>query len=509
MAAQPMFRFTLNKKPVVSSYGGCGVQLNQHALAPVSLDFLPTKPAVDSPAFNALKADMEAKIRALAPHIVRIFFNEDHEGVPLDPSQPKSAVNKAQGPEQKTRWASFVETVRIADSAGAKINVTWHGGSLADGVRATKMERFANVLDHLVKSGRTNLQWATIRNEPNTNGSKLTPKQLGDAYKLLDGFLVARGIRSQVRLMGGDLQEGSTKVGNPINQERWFREFAQNMPNVAFDSISTHIYWPYDTTGRFEKRLNDVLNILNRFSAKKGDGKTLHYNMPVYVTEFGPRSADFKHPGVIDPGNYHGPKTKQNPSGLIPMYKTTIAPFQAAWFQLRALELGYAGLIKWDCQFGIYDVKEKTVRAYHALSRPDPKKPTVWQVWPMYHLLRLFTLTTELGWKVFTYNGPPGGGRKHVVAFKSPGTAMTVIGLSEEGGHENAAPAAPLSYEIDGLTKNARYRLLIWNKGGRGGLVLEPAPVVANANGHAIVKNIPKRAVFALTSKELPSDLGG
>ena len=63
-------------------FGGFGVQLNQHALAPQSMAFLPKASTKDAAAQEALVADLKAKIRTLAPHAVRIFFNNDQEGVP-------------------------------------------------------------------------------------------------------------------------------------------------------------------------------------------------------------------------------------------------------------------------------------------------------------------------------------------------------------------------------------------------------------------------------------------
>ena len=179
--------------------------------------------------------------------------------------------------------------------------------------------------------------------------------------------------------MGGDLKEGSPKLSSPLHQRFWFEEFAKVGKEVEFDSLSTHIYWNYDATKRFHDRLDNVRHDLNRLTGNLNDrdSPTLKYPVPIYVTEFGTRSPDFASPGVIDPGNFHGEQ------GKVPMYKTTIAPFQAAWFQIVAAQMGYAGMLKWDCQFGIYDNNNK-VREYHAVGRPDPGQPTAWQVWPMY-----------------------------------------------------------------------------------------------------------------------------
>ena len=154
-----MAEFTVKQSPVlVQRFGGFGVQLNQHALAPQSLAFLPKESTKDAAAQEALVADLKAKIRTLAPQAVRIFFNNDQEGVPFDTAKPQSPVNRPQGPKQKERWASLVDTVKFASDIGAAVNITWQGGSLADNARATAMTRFANVLQGLVEGGAENLR---------------------------------------------------------------------------------------------------------------------------------------------------------------------------------------------------------------------------------------------------------------------------------------------------------------------------------------------------------------
>jgi hypothetical protein len=307
MAAPIVSKFQLNPRPV-QVFGGCGVQLNQHSLAQVTLDALPKGSSKDADALEALRADLHAKVRRLAPQVVRIFFNNDQQGVPFDEKKPRTAINKPQGPGQKNRWASFVDTVKLADEIGALINITWQGGSLQSAeIRKTAMTRFANALQLLVDDRVENLRWVTVRNEPNTAPGRLKPADLGDAYRRLDRLLVARGLRKQIALMGGDLKEGSRESSSPINQKLWFEAFARHMPDVVFDSISTHIYWNYNSPKRFQTRLDDVRHFLNALSTKDGDNQQVHYHLPVYVTEFGVRGPDFNTKGVIDPGNFHGP----------------------------------------------------------------------------------------------------------------------------------------------------------------------------------------------------------
>ena len=483
-----MAEFTLRNAPVVvRSFGGFGVQLNQHVFAKQTLDLVP----------EGTKDDLKAKIRALAPHVVRIFWSNDQEGVPLDPSRPRSPVNRPQGPLQKNRWESFVEVVAFAQEIGATINLTWQGGSLVtEQDRTTAAARLANVIEILVKGGATNLRWVTIANEPNTPPGrppqKMTPERNGATYRKLAALLEAKGLRGQVRFMGGDLIEGPD-APSPYNQAVWFAHLAENMQNLV-DAVSAHIYWDYDAVPRFEKRLTDVCRILNGHTSQP-QAKTLQYAGPVFITEYGTRSKDRNPKLGVDPGNFHGGTT------VTPLCETRISAFQAAWFQIRAAQLGFAGMLKWDCHFGKYD---KGSQQYYVIG-PDRNGRKGWALQPGYHLLRLFTITTAAGWKVLQVvpeQPVPGSGTKHLVAFAGPGATMTVIGLDEGGSRADKAPPTPVRYEIGGLPPG-RYDLVVWNKDGRGGLVIDQ-PVTVTAAGVAPI-SVPMRSVFALTSKELPA----
>jgi hypothetical protein len=486
--------FELKASPIlVKSFGGCGVQLNHHTFAKQTMDANVPQSSLD---------DLKQKVRALSPHVVRIFYNNDHDGVPFDESLPSSPVNVRQGPVQKDRWASFVETVKLAQDIGATINVTWQGGKLVtEQQRKTAAARLASVLEILVKGDAKadNLRWLTIANEPNTvpkkgNPQNMTPPRLGATYRELDKLLTAKGLRKQIRFMGGDLIEGSRLPDSPFNQAKWFAHMDKNMQGV-FDTFSTHIYWDYDTTARFEQRLADVRDILNTLAGKPHQ-ETLQYPLPVFVTEFGTRSKDRGVKGVVDPGNFIDGGSK------IPLTQTNVAAFQAAWFQIRAAELGFTGLLKWDCYFGRYD---KGKQAYSAIGPPGPPAaPKEWQLFPMYHLLRLFTITTVPGWKVLSLArnpAAPGSGTKHMVAFQGPGD-LTILGLDERGAPRNTVSSMQVPYEIGGLSGKGPFQLALWNKAG-GGTLHRESQVKADAAG--VVKiNVPLHSVFALTTKALP-----
>ena len=130
---------------VVPSLGGYGVQFNQHVYAAIT------------PAPPGSLPGLEAKVKALEPQLVRIFFNDQQEAA-------------------EDKMASFVETVGLAQEAGATINITYQTATRAKSKPAEYMAEFAAVLDDLVRvRGFTNVRWVTIQNEPNYDGSDAGP----------------------------------------------------------------------------------------------------------------------------------------------------------------------------------------------------------------------------------------------------------------------------------------------------------------------------------------------
>ena len=110
--------------------------------------------------------------------------------------------------------ASFVETVELAQQAGATINITYQTATNAKSQPDKYMGEFAAVLDDLVRTrGFTNVRWVTIQNEPNT--TLVTQAQYNALYRALHAQLVdARspgsdrpdGRRSRREQLGGRLE---------------------------------------------------------------------------------------------------------------------------------------------------------------------------------------------------------------------------------------------------------------------------------------------------------------
>jgi len=433
--------FQLSDEVLVPSHTGWGAQFNQHLYAEI------TGAPQDS------LADLEQKVVGLEPQLVRLFYNDRYAR------------------EKPDQLESFLRTGELAQRTGAVVNVTWQSGPEAYTTDpAGFMARFADVLDTLVTvRGVSKLRWVTIQNEPNTpkqpkqKEKVVTPDKLADLYRRLDQLLEAKGLRRQIRFMGGDLIR--------TNQELWFDHMAQNLHDVL-DAYSVHVYWDYWQPRKFQGRLVTVKKIVDELP--EGGRK------PLFVTEFGVRGRH-REPNKHDPGDFEDDT---------PLGKSTIAAFQQAWFRILAAQLGYVGTVVWDCFSAKYD-KTGTL-AYSGIGPAEEG----WPLYPSYWALRLMTMSTDPGWQVraITSQAPS---TKHLAAFASDAGELTIFGLDARGAQ--ADDATPEPYSIGGLTPDETYSLLVWNRGGGGKNVVEE-PVVADAEGVARLA-APRRGVFALTTK--------
>jgi putative glycosyl hydrolase len=386
-------------------------------------------------------ATLGQKVDALAPRIVRIFF-------------PVQALTDWQ------RLASFQQVVRMAQAAGSTIEVTWSGGYANID---SNMSRFASALADLVDSGVTNLRWVSLLNEPNSDAWN-PPVPLATyerMYRTLDVALRGQGVRDQVHLMGGDLVQ--------TNQKTWLTYMAQHMSDVL-DAYSIHIYWDYWDTAKLESRLNEVKAIDLATGPR-----------PIYVTEFGVRGVRSAYGLSADqPGIWGDLAT--------PMAETNVNAFQLAWFNVLASRLGYPATISWDAFNAKYD---SGTQDFSCIG-PAPD----FELRPCFWLLRLFTETTQPGWRVVGVAGD--SGTRLVTAYAGPYGQFTVIGLDRAGGQRNDASGPPVSYSVAGLPPQTTFRLALWNVDGSGRLSDGP-PVTTDALGVATFA-VPQHAVFALTN---------
>jgi hypothetical protein len=419
---------------IVGDFTGFGGQLNQHVYANIS-----------GPPPHL--ADMEAKVVALHPHFVRIFFNT---------SEWTSA----------DRMRSFVRTVRLAERASAEINITWQGSTFEFAMR--NLPRFADELTALLEEQGISRFWVTMFNEPNTTGRTLVEYE--QVYRSLHQLLVERGVRDRVRFMGGDL----TRSEQGASQAEWLRFMASRMGDLL-DAWSVHVYWDFWDTGKIDERLlQEVRTIVSTIPAEQ--------RRPLYVTEFGVRGlGTFEGEASFEPGFW--------PDGT-GMSATAMSALQHAWFNIRSAQLAYSGTIKWDIYPAKYDQGTQDFSALGTAAEGWPQRP-------VYDLLQLLTRTTE----------PRGGrivevssfdARKLVTAYVSPANDVTVIGLHKSGAAIATTSREPVSYAIGGLPPNTGLRLLVWNGLGDG-RNFDSGFFATDANG-AIEISVPRDAVFSLTS---------
>ena len=435
---------------VVPSLGGYGAQFNQHVFAPIT-----NPPAATLP-------DLEAKAKALEPQLVRIFYNDDFEE-----RQPNRVRN----------LASFYDTVQLADEAGATINVTYQAVNVAKQNPVASMTRFAGVLEDLVGvKGYTNLRWVTVANEPNT--TPLTMPEYEALYRALDAQLVARGLRGQIHLMGGDLVRDG--------QRAWFQYIATQM-NDILDAYSVHIYWDYWNTPFFmETRLKDVRKIVTEelpVAARK----------PTYVMEYGVRGIrNFEGKPNVESGYWEDGTD---------MARTNIAAFQQLWFDIASVQLGFTGSVKWDAYWGKYN------GAYNSLYAMIGPASEGWPLFPTYHALYLLTQTTQRGWQVLQVApwadddwqvGVPDQAEKELAAYADDDGHLTVMGLDSRGRDLNTVSTETPSYSIGGLPPLTTFTLALWNAAGDG-LDSIAGTVTTNAAGVARFE-VPLHAAFALTT---------
>jgi hypothetical protein len=434
---------------LVPALGGYGAQLNQHVYAPITNAPLASLP------------DMEAKVKAFEPQLVRIFYNDDFEE-----RQPNRVRN----------LASFVETVQLAHEAGATINVTYQAVNVAKGDPVGSMTRFAGVLEDLVEvRGYTSVRWVTIANEP--NGTSVTMGEYEDLYRALHAQLVARGLRAQIGLMGGDLVQS--------NQRIWFQYIATNMSDLI-DAYSVHIYWSYWQPEFMESRLKDVRAIVTTELPEAA-------RRPVYITESGVR-------GIINMAGLPALQPGYWEDGT-PMSRTNISAFQQLWFDLASAQMGFAGSVKWDAYWGRY---LGTYNASWSLIGPAAEG---WPLFPAYHALRLLLQTTQRGWQVVEVSpweendwllGHTDDAEKEIVAYTDGAGHVTLMGLDTHGRGLNGISGESPAYSIGGLPASTTFSLALWNATGNGESSLA-GTTTTNAAGVARFE-VPLHAAFSLTT---------
>ena len=449
---------------VVSDFAGFGAQMNMHLYTALN------DPAKGTGNVAPLDvANLEQKVKDLKPGLSRIF---------LSPAN--------YDPANQNRMDSFYKTVELAQSVGAKVNITWwfleHSTNAAVQETLTQkdMQEFAGTLVDLVTNHHlTCVQQITIQNEPSTSWLNTNKAVYKEAYQLLDAALRSAGIRDQIKFIGGDLVQN--------NQAAWFQYMAQNMGDLL-DGWSEHIYWDYWDTGKIKSRLDGILAVYNALPADQ--------RKPLYITEYGVRGVK-SYQGValkvadpyrngfmvaVDPGMYIDPS-----GNLVNISETNIAAFEQAWFNMLAANDGFAGFSKWDFYRAQYDFGFQDHSLIGYIFNPAPGQDR-WPLRPSYYMEWLMANTTGQHWQVLGTAGSSGA--KLVTPFRSPTGDWTVFALSTD--------KADATFSIGNLPRGTEFNVLAWNADGSGQV---SNLGTANASGTGTVTvHAPAGSMLALTT---------
>jgi hypothetical protein len=462
---------------LVDHLGGYGAQMNAHLYAPIT-----SAPPASLP-------DLEAKVKALEPQLVRIFFNERWEWN-ADGSHPADWPANLQ---------SFKDVVKLANDAGARIVVAYQTIGQAKLKPDLYMTRFADLLHELVVAdGYTNVRWAEIGNEPNTVNNQgqptLTLPQYEALYRALDAQLRVQGVREHIGLMGGDLVQNTE--GTPNGHRAWMDYMVQHM-NDVLDAWSEHIYWNFNDPQRMEERLKDVAYLTQQElppSARK----------PTFIMEFGVR-------GVTSCAGKPDLKFAYYPDGCQDLRRMPLGAFQKLAFAIASAQLGFDGASYWDMFWSTYDLT-KNNQSFWMIGPPEEN----WALYPSYYAFQLLLQTTAPGWQVLgvdpwnaddaaepVANEAAGTWQwdqpeQELTAYRGPDGQLTLFGLDTNGRMLTAPDGQSSDYSVGGLPAFTTFTLAEWNANGDG--TNSVAQTVSTGPAGVARFSVPLQAAFALTT---------
>lgn len=460
-------------------------------------------------------------IREVAPGHCRIFVQRG-----LNPDSERG--RKAPG------FVGLLKTIKLAENAGAQtVNLTWWGqGPYAlkarlaalDWPNATvltgwphanlqkwpkvltepdgpggmpgpreQMRRFARIIQVARRQSRC-ITHATIQNEPNGHATDIAMQGVpnlamrlyehlyrcfADALAELDdpqGEFPS--LRQAITIVAGDLvQQGKHRDQDDLtdHQDAWIRYLRANMdlerdgfPSVL-DAYSIHVYWkpgkPPD--GEFPGKATNRLDNLAELA------QSLRIGKPIYITEYGVRFA--VRPESDRPGNFEGTPLERAPESV----------FEHAWFNARAPQKGFVGLVKWV----MYRVDMRTGWGkWGLLGTPRHRCDRT----PMFHMTRLFNRLVGQDWLAA---GLHEGDDLLISRFTGPaGAEESIVVLNSR--HE------PRDVRLTGLIRGSRYERAAINANGRAGLT-RPNAVTADTSSGAVTVTVPGRGLVALSTRPI------
>ena len=458
----------VSSKLLVPSLAGYGFQFNGHLYAPIT-----NPPAATLP-------DLESKVKALEPQLVRVFYNDNWE----------ANADGLHASDWQQNLASFKDAVELANASGASIVIAYQSTTKAKTNATLWMDRFADVLKDLVVTGAlTNVRWATIGNEPNSTNLTLT--QYHQLYDALHAALLARGLHDQIGLIGGDLVQ--LTEGGTSGHRAWFDYMVTNM-NDVIDAWSEHIYWNYWDHFRMEERLKDVAYLVRQELPEAA-------RKPTFVMEYGVRGKNACGAETTVTAAYY-----DDPPACTELRRMSLAGFHKVWFTVVSAQLGFDGASNWDLYWAVYD-KTKNNQSYWTIGPPEEG----WALYPTYYAFQLLFQTTARGWQVVgidpwgeddqatRYDTPhPDQLEQELAAYRGPDGQLTVAGLDTTGSTLVAPNGESSSYSIGGLPPQTTFTLALWNATGDG---MNSVAATITTSGAGVARfDVPLQAAFVLTT---------
>jgi hypothetical protein len=391
---------------------------------------------------EAQAKNFEQKVLDLAPQHVRIFylqrwFNGTED--PISKGDPRTAD-------------SFIRTCRLAQKAGATINVTNWYGPWVDVPR--QMNEFADTLHRLIIDEKiTAIRYITVQNEPNLHEDKIKKDLYANLYRNLDAALRKKGLRDKLQIVSGDLVQD--------NQEQWFAMLGNDLSKIS-DGYSIHAYWDYWDTPKITRRLRLPREIVDALPPAQ--------QRPLFITEFGVRG--------------HRPEQKVEPGTHEDGTPIADKPLQAnllAQFMLQSLNRGYVGGCIWTVEDAWYD----RLMPYGLIGAAKDG----WPLKPGYQMVKLLTHTTRPGWRAVKIEGESDG--KILAATRGPKGELSIYALN--------CTESPTNASVSGLPAGASFHVTRWNADGRG--TLSKLPDVTIAPTAAINLQLAPMEMLALSTE--------
>jgi hypothetical protein len=464
---------------LVESLGGYGFQFNHHLYAPITNPPPETLP------------DLEAKVKALEPQFVRILYSENWE----------ANADGTHATDWPANLDSFKRVVALANEAGPAIVIAYQSTTFAKTNPTLWMSRFADVLqDLIVNRGLTNVRWVSIGNEPNTVNKDgiptITLPQYEALYRALDAELRARGLRTQVGLIGGDLVQNTEDTAN--GHRAWFDYMVTHM-NDVLNAWSEHIYWNYDDPRRMEERLKDVAYLVHQElpeSARK----------PTFLMEYGVR-------GYTSCGTKPNLKNAYYLPDCGDLRRMPLAAFHKLAFVIESAQLGFDAVSNWDLYWSTYD-RTKANQSFWMIGPPEEG----WALYPSYYAFQLLLQTTARGWQVVGVDpwtaadeaepiarqtaDPPtwiwDQSEQELTAYGGPDGQLTIVGLDTNGRALVAPNGVSSEYSIGGLPPDTTFTLALWNATGDGTNSIAQTIITGEAGVARF--SVPLQAAFVLTT---------